>query len=530
MNSGCLALILHAHLPWVRHPEHERFLEESWFYEALSECYLPLLRVLGGWATDKVQARITLSVSPTLAAMLADPLLRERFQRRLEAQVELAEQEVFRTRWLGLLNAAAEFHAERFRWLHGFYTGLHGDVLGALRSLADTGVVELMTCSATHALLPFLAEQPGSLRAQAQLAQTEFTRWAGRPSQGFWLPECSYNPAVEPALKAAGFRWFVVETHGLHHATPRPSAGHLAPAITPQGLGVIARDPESARQVWSREIGYPGDFAYRDFYRDIGFELDLDYVEPCLPSPGLRGLTGFKYSRITGPTDAKEPYDRAAALERTREHARHFVESRPRQLEQATGTTPLLLTAPYDAELFGHWWFEGPEFLDQVGRIAAANGLKMVTPSEFFSQQPDQPVVQPAASSWGEHGYWRLWLNEGNAWIQGHLRPADRRMTEMVEATAALDTAAQRLLKEAARELLLAQASDWPFILRTGTSPEYARQRVIRHLERFWKLERHWREDTGPDQSNSAEDLFPTLDPAWWNTERKLQAPTSKLQ
>jgi 1,4-alpha-glucan branching enzyme len=520
VNRPSLALILHAHLPWVRHPEHERFLEESWFYEAMAECYLPLLRVLGGWVRDRVPARITVSVSPTLGAMLEDPLLRGRFRRWLEARLELAEQETFRTRWLGPVNAVAQFYHARFGWMLGLWDEIGGDVLKALRALADAGVLEPMTCAGTHGLLPFLVDQPGSLHAQTALAQAEFRRWFGRASTGLWLPECSYAPGIEHSVREAGFRWLVVETHGLHHASPVPPALHLAPAVTPEGLAVVARDPESARQVWSRDTGYPGDPVYRDFYHDIGFELDADYVDACLPAPGIRGFTGIKYSRITGPTDAKEPYDRATALERVRVHAEHFVESRLVQLAEAAKhhEIPLLVTAPYDAELFGHWWFEGPEFIDAVGRIAAVRGLDLVTPTQFLAEHPQQALTHPAASSWGEHGYWRLWLNEGNAWVRGHLRPADRRMSEMVAATSESESARWELLKHAGRELLLAQASDWPFILRTGTSPDYARQRIVHHLETFWKLETLWRvggeQEAGRLVTDAA--LFPTLDPSWW--------------
>ncbi len=523
MDRPSLALILHAHLPWVRHPEHERFLEESWFYESVAECYLPLLRVLGGWARDRVPGRITLSVSPTLGAMWDDSLLRQRFRRWLEARVELGEQETFRTRWLGPLNAVALFHRDRFRALLEFWDAIHGDLSAAWRDLATAGVVELMPCAGTHGLLPFLVDQPGSLRAQCALAQAEHRRRFGQTATGLWLPECSYRREIEPMVRAAGFRWFVLETHGLHHAEPVPRHAHWAPVLTPQGLAAFARDPASARQVWSRETGYPGDPCYRDFYQDLGFELDADYVEPCLPAPGIRGFTGFKYRRITGPTDDKEPYDRNAALERVRVHAAHFVEARLADLGKAAQGQEgaLVTTAPYDAELFGHWWFEGPEFIDAVGRIAAEKGLELVTPSAFLAEHPRQALAQPAASSWGEHGYWRLWLNEGNAWIQSHLRPADRRMAEMVAATDEHDTTRWALLKTAGRELLLAQASDWPFILRTGTSPDYARRRVVRHLENFWKLADVWRDGGGaqPSLPDETPDLFPTLDPAWWRPQ-----------
>ena len=490
---GNLAFILHAHLPWVRQSAHTRYLEESWLHEAIAECYLPLLHVLRGWARDGVPARITVSLSPTLVAMLDDPLLRGRFARRLEEMEALGEQERFRTGWLGEFKEAAEFHADRVEQLAGLYREIRGDIAGAFADLAKAGVVELITTSATHALLPFLLDQPGSLRAQIVTGVNAFRGRFGFKPAGFWVPECAYAPALETALKAGGVRWFVLETHGLNAAEPRPPFSPLTPALTPSGLGVMARDPESAHQVWSRQGGYPGDPAYREFYRDVGFDLDLDYVEPCLPAPKVRGFTGFKYHRVTGATNEKQPYRRVEALAKVQGHAEHFIASRLQQLDAArqAGCPAPLVTAPYDAELFGHWWFEGPEFLDAVARTAMRDGrLKLVTPTDHLQTGPELPVVQPAASSWGEGGDWRLWLNSSNAWIQEELLAADRAMSRIVATCVAADELVERALRQMTRELLLAQASDWPFMQRTGTNSDFARSQVELRLARFRLLER----------------------------------------
>lgn len=490
---GNVAFILHAHLPWVRQSVHARYLEESWLHEAIAECYLPLLMVLRGWVRDSVPARITVSLSPTLVAMFDDPLLRERFVKRLEEMEALGEQERFRTGWLGEFKEAAEFHADRVEQLGKLYREIGGDIAGAFADLAKAGVVELITTSATHALLPFLLDQPGSLRAQIVTGINSFRRRFGFKPAGFWVPECAFAPSLEPALKAGGVRWFVVETHGLNAAEPRPPFSPLTPALTPSGLGVLARDPESAQQVWSRDVGYPGDPAYREFYRDLGFDLDLEYVEPCLPAPKVRGFTGFKYHCVTGGTNEKQPYRRAEAMAAVQRHAEHFVSSRLHQLDAArqAGCQDPLITAPYDAELFGHWWFEGPEFLDAVARTAAKEGrLKLVTPTDHLQTVAELPVVQPAASSWGEGGDWRLWLNSSNAWIQEELLKADRTMTRVVATCVAADELVERALRQMARELLLAQASDWPFMLRTGTNRDFARGQVEMRLTRFMTLEK----------------------------------------
>ena len=270
-------------------------------------------------------------------------------------------------------------------------------------------------------------------------------------------------------MQEANIRWFIIDTHGVLHARPRPRYGVFAPIFTPNGIAAFGRDLDSAKQVWSKHEGYPGDVRYRDFYRDIGFDLDFDYVKPHLPSPDHRGFTGIKYYRITGGAGEKEVYDRNAALLAAAEHAGHFLNARLGQIEHLCGIMdrPPLVLSPYDAELFGHWWYEGPEFLDYFVRKAYYDQktFTLITPEEYLRRHPTQQVATPSASSWGEEGYWRVWLNETNEWI--YPAPASRAGTDdgagrKIPARCRPDRA--RALKQAARELLLAQASDWPFI------------------------------------------------------------------
>ncbi len=472
---GFLALVLHAHLPFVRHPETPRFLEESWLYEAVAESYLPLLQVLEGWHRDLVPARITLTVTPTLASMLADPLLQERCAQHLDGLVQLADKETHRTRWDPGCQPLANFYLQRFRDLRDFYAARNRDLLGAFRLCQDRGQVEIITCAATHALLPLLANHPPSLRAQILTARDHHRQWFGTDPRGIWLPECAYAEGVEQVLQEANIRWFILDAHGVLHATPRPRYGVFAPLFTPNGVAAFGRDLESAKQVWSRQEGYPGDHRYRDFYRDIGFDLDLDYVAPYVPSPEHRGFTGIKYHAISGDNHDKQIYDRASALRVADEHAGHFLHARVSQIQELAGfmDRPPLIVAPYDAELFGHWWYEGPEFLDWFVRKACYDQqeFSLTTPDAYLRAHPTQQVARPSASSWGEEGYWRAWLNEANEWIYPHLQIAQERMTELARHNPAPDPLRERALNQAARELMLAQSSDWPFILRTGTSP-----------------------------------------------------------
>jgi 1,4-alpha-glucan branching enzyme len=358
------------------------------------------------------------------------------------------------------------------------------------------------------------------VRAQLFTAVEHYRACFGCSPRGIWLPECAYAPELEPLLKQAGLRWFALENHGVLNGTPRPRHATYRPVLTPNGLAAFGRDPESARQVWSRTEGYPGDPRYRDFYRDIGYDLDLDYIEPWLPCPGQRGFTGVKYHRITGPAADKQLYDRTAAMSAVAEHATHFLQARiaqVRHIESLLGQPPLILM-PYDAELFGHWWFEGVEFLDRFARESCrGRDLAFVTPDAHLAEHATHQVISPAASSWGEHGFFEVWLNESNDWILPLLREAQERMTAVARRFASAEGLQQQALRQAVRELLLAQASDWPFILRTGTSPNYARQRVHTHLNRFNALHDQLLARAVDEarllEWETEDNLFPAIDP-----------------
>ena len=491
--QGYLSLLLHAHLPFVRHPEHPRFLEENWLFEAITECYIPLIEKIEGWIEDKMDVPLTFTLTPPVCAMLLDPLLQARYTAYLEGLIELADKETHRTYWDRSLSPLADFYHKRFLKVQEIWLRHGKNLIMAFRQFQDGGKIEIITCAATHALLPLMESYPESVRAQILVGRDHYKSCFGRDPRGIWLPECAYVVGVENVLQQANIRWFVSETHGLLFSRPQPRYGTFAPVYTPNGVAVFGRDHESAKQVWSRNEGYPGSPEYRDFYRDIAFDVDLDYVKPYLPAAPQRSFTGLKYYRITGGHDDKAVYNRKLALETAALHAQHFLDARIDQLTKAASAMedrrPQIL-APYDAELFGHWWYEGPEFLDFFMRkvFYDQDTIKLITPTAFLEEHQTHQVVRPVSSSWGEEGYWKVWLNETNDWIYPHLNVAQERMTDLARRFPHATGIQERALKQAGRELLLAQASDWPFILKTGTSPEYAKRRVKDHLLRFIAL------------------------------------------
>jgi len=521
-SRGYLCLVLHAHLPFVRHPEHATFLEEDWLYEAVTECYLPLLARLHGLVQEGVRFRLALSVSPTLAAMLSDPLLCSRYEQRGDRLRRLAEQELERTRGTPFAPAASALHGH-LATVHRFWDRWNGDVLSALRRLEEVGCLEILTSTATHGFLPLMCTEEAR-RAQVHTGVEAHERMFGRRPGGIWLAECGYGPGVDRLLAEAHLDYFFCESAAVLYAHPRPRFGVFAPVATPAGPLAFARDPECGRQVWSSTQGYPGDHDYREYYRDLGFDASYDYIRPFLHADGVRRHLGFKYFRVTGthiPLHLKRPYDPAVAAERAIEHARHFVGRQRERVGaiEALITRPPVLTAPYDAELFGHWWFEGPAFLEAVIREIARDpvALRMVTPKDLVAGANDLDGVELNPSSWGREGSNKVWLNGSNAWMYRHLHRMERRMAALAAAHPQADRRTRRILDQAARELLLAQSSDWAFIITNRTAVSYAIRRFQSHVERFTRLDdmatgqcrmdAEWLEEI-----ESRDSLFPGMD------------------
>jgi len=525
MSRGYFALVLHAHLPFVRHPEYEDFLEEDWFFEAITETYIPLLHVFEGLLRDGVHFRVTMSMSPTLLAMLTDPLLQQRYVHHMHRLCELAEREVHRTRHEPEFQVLARMYLDHFRdCLRTFEDRWGRDLVRAFRAVQDSGALEILTCGATHGFLPLMETLPEAARAQILVAANDYERHFGRRPRGIWLPECGYAPGIESALKEAGIRFFIVDAHGILFASPRPKYATFAPLYCPNGVAAFGRDVESSKQVWSAQEGYPGDYAYREFYRDVGFDLDLEYIRPYIHSGDIRINTGIKYYAITGQTPHKAPYRRDVALDTAARHAGNFMFNRERQIEHlhgVLGRKPIVVS-PYDAELFGHWWFEGPQFIDYLFRKMHwdQSVVEPITPWEYLERHPRNQVAQPSLSSWGYKGYAEYWLEGSNDWIYRHLDHAARTMIDLATAHRGSNGAVQRTLNQAGRELLLAQASDWAFIMKTGTTVPYAVRRTKEHLQRFDALARMVRESridaAAVADMEQRDNLLPAIDFRAW--------------
>ncbi|WP_248929962.1 1,4-alpha-glucan branching protein domain-containing protein [Paenibacillus hamazuiensis] len=502
--KGYLALVLHAHLPYIRHFDRDDYMEERWFYEAMTETYLPLIEAFDRLIDDKVDFRITISMTPTLLALCTDPLMQERYMNHLHKLIELADKETVRLAKDKQLLPLARMYAERFRKLQQIFMGCGRNIVNKFRYYQEQGFVEILTSAATHGFLPLMKTEE-AIRAQIAAAVDDYVRHFGRKPKGIWLPECGYTLGVDRILKQLGIDFFIADTTAVTYATPYPNRELYAPLMTPYGVSAFPRDPESSRQVWSSQDGYPGDFNYREYYRDIGWDLgwndlkEWEHIRPYVLPTHERVNTGIKYYRITGKGSHREPYNPEWAREKAAEHAGNFMWGREKQAEhwQRHLDRRPIIVSPYDAELFGHWWYEGPIFIEMLCRkiFFDQDQIKMITPSEYLKEYPVADTGMLNESSWGRNSSAEVWLQGNNDWIYRHLHEAEKRMirlatdNEHLESTAHMSAAQlKRALNQAARELMLAQSSDWAFIMDSQTVVDYACRRTKDHLGCFRRL------------------------------------------
>jgi 1,4-alpha-glucan branching enzyme len=495
-----ISILLNVHLPFVSPPGRSQPPEEQWFFESLSETCLPLLEVFDRLDADHVPFRAALSFSPTLCNMLEDPALRDRYLDYTDRQIEFGRREIERASGDPALEALARFYYDRAVDRRVLFTERYGgNILGVFHHYQKKGRLELLTTAATYAFLPFYGSSPEALQAQFEVALTSHRHCFGRVPQGFWLPELGWSGELEGCLRAYNFAYTVVEPHALFSGDSTPRRGTFFPVKTPGGIYILGRDFYAGEDL--ARMARHG--LYRDNGKDAGYELSADLVRPFLDSRGGRGRTGFKYWAAGEPApspgegeeagqrrDGKVPYDPRKAGDQAARHAREFLEARIARLARAEERLqgPALSLCAWDADRFGRRWYEGPEFIERLFREGARRPeVQFMTPSEFLFKQdiPSFQTLTPGFSSRGLNGYGEPWLDASNDWMYRHLIRSQERMIELAERFPDDSGLKERALNQAAREVLLAQASDWAKMLSGQESPDYARAQVEMSLRNF---------------------------------------------
>lgn len=532
-------LALHSHLPYVLN--HGRWPHGSdWLCEAALDTYLPLLERVEELAAEGTPAPLTIGLTPVLANQLVSPTFAREmeafFTQRLTACDE-APASLATSGDQGLL-PLVDFWRSRLTRLQALFRRIDRDVVSAFRRLQEQGRLEIIGSAATHGYLPLLARDE-SIRLQLAVGREEHRRLFGVTPTGCWLPECAYRPrsknrrGIEEHLADAGFRYFFTDAHLAHAGSPLGAYGdiplgaerfdaerHDDPSKTGRrtkavqspyrayrvsraarrSVAALVRDPRSSMQIWSRHQGYPGDESYLEFHK-------------------IRWPGGLKLWRVSGANldlGAKRPYEPRVALERAAGHASHFVHLLESIAQEQRGDDQSVIVAPFDTELFGHWWFEGTDFLAATYRELRGRGVRAVTASHHLEAHPASTGLQLAEGSWGANGDHSMWLNDRTAWTWKRLALLEEAFWDAAPPALA-SPAARPVLAQAARELLLAQASDWQFIISTGAVVDYAERRFTLHCddaERLIKALAGGELEAGgrlADELARRDDLFPNV-------------------
>ncbi|HEY6414246.1 MAG TPA: 1,4-alpha-glucan branching protein domain-containing protein [Edaphobacter sp.] len=565
--TGFLTFTLHAHLPYVvNHGTWPHGME--WLHEAAAETYLPMLRVLKNLERDNIRFNCNLNLSPILLEQLSHPVFIAEFPHYLMRKIVAArEDEAY------FIQSGEDHLAETARFWHRFFSqaldefnALDGNIIKAFRHFNDIGLIEIITCGATHGYMPLLGTDE-SVRAQVRTAVSTHIRHIGKHPKGIWAPECGYRPAgfwnypvpfadgsptppgfdrigVEQALSESDIDFFFVDTHLVEESERIPSPYELLKGSVPRdpkteqmthgphrslyqpyyvdgpydkryATTIFPRDPKTGVQVWSGESGYPGDGVYLDFHKK-------------------RWPGGHRYWRVTGSKvdmGDKQPYYPQEAAARTRDHASNYIHLVYEALKSGfNDEIPPILCSPFDAELFGHWWFEGPLWLEAIARILHDydTGIQLISGSEYLDRYPRAGFISMHEGSWGAEGNNHVWMNPDTSWTYTHIYPAELYTRDVCTAghwrSSALGT---RIMQQLCRELLLLESSDWQFLITTGAARDYAEIRFLTHRDQFNEIKAIWQtfESTGAltiaQEARLAEierrdNVFPDIDPSLW--------------
>lgn len=486
MQSGYFSIVLHAHLPFVRHRIAGK-LEERWFFEAISESYIPLIWMLEELDQDK---KLTISFSGSVMELLSDSLMQRRYLQDLTKLHVLLEKEAKRPGNAKEELELIDFYKERLEKIEHTYLKYEQNLLNAFRRFHEEGKITCICSSTTHAILPFLQTEEG-IRAQIVHGIKAFTKHFGVRPRGFWLPECAFSPGIDRILFEEGIRYTFIDELGVKNAAaPTTLQNPNRPCYSPYGLMLFPRNTKLSNQVWSSTYGYPGDFHYREFYRDLAFEREWEYIQPFMHPEGIRYDTGLKYHRITGKTEEKQFYIRENALKKAKEHSHHFLKQIQKELKEHPSHLPAIITTPFDAELFGHWWFEGPDWLTSLLSFNEPN-FAFFTPEQYLENYAQHlETVNVSFHSWGRNGYGEVWLNEKNSWIYPKLHEMEKDLVHLVTTYKGNGKNIDRCLRQMVREWFLGVSSDWSFIINEQSATQYAVARIEEHIKRFANLKK----------------------------------------
>jgi len=499
-----VSFLLHGHLPFVYHPEKNKFLEEDWFNEAMTEVYIPLVIMLHELKDKNIKNSFTISLSPTLLSMMSNELLIKKFTSYLDQRIIFLENEVNNYIQFDQSNSNLKSSYNLLNFYKNisdkFINKYQKNIINEFRILRNKNIIEIITTSITHTFSPNFQPYPHYLKLQISSAISDFNSYFGFKPDGFWLPECGYFEGLEQILLENKIKYTIIEAHGILMGDTLPINGVYSPVFSDNGFAFFPRDIDSAKNVWSRQEGYPASVEYRDFHKDIGTEWsDNSRVKKMLhkniDNEYIKSFTGIKYWAIGEDSNGnKKSYNPFFAKEMTKIHANDFLDKREtinKKISKSMNKPPLF-TAPYDMELFGHWWFEGIDFLKNIAVEAdKRKNISLTTFSSYLKEYNNHQVINPQYSTWGQNGFSQVWNNENNnrLIIDSHeiLDKYEKIIFDIKSKNIENNSNEKKALVMLTKILFLLTSSDWPFLINSGIAA-YPTKRFYIHKEDFEKL------------------------------------------
>ncbi len=549
MTVGSFVFMLHSHLPYYRKAGMWPFGEEN-LYECMSETYVPLLNAISElYEEEGIKAKLTVGITPILAEQLNDEHLKNGFVEYLDSRIAAVSKDLERypdpkVEHSQHLKYLAKYYFDWFNHIKdSFVNKYNKDLISAFKKYQDLGCIEITTSGATHGFSPLLATD-SNLNAQFKVGSDTTKRLFGKKAKGCWLPECAYRqgyeftgkdgkkkwrPAIEVTLQNNDIEYFFTESHVIEGGNsvgnrrvvgiygnieyiPLPAREetgydtYSAYWLPDAQVAVMGRNDRAGFQVWSAADGYPGDGCYREFHKKDD-------------------KSGMNYWRITSPkTDLgdKMLYDPVLAMNQVNSNSDHYttlIYDLLKNYKSQKGKEGLIMVS-FDTELYGHWWFEGIEFIKQV--VRKINNfipeIERLTAGEYLEKHPPVDTIQIPESSWGQGGHFYVWLNHLTEWMWPIIHGCEKRIIDIVSKYEKIpeDKLLHRALNQLARENLLLQSSDWPFLITTWQAKDYATERFQEHVARFEKIadmiEENRIDDLELQKIESIDNCFPVID------------------
>ncbi|MBN1288708.1 MAG: glycoside hydrolase family 57 protein [Actinobacteria bacterium] len=489
MLKGYFSFVLHTHMPYVR--KNGKFpVGEDWLYQVLSDTYIPLLGTLAELEHEGIRSCMAVTLTPVLCEQLRDPYVREQTTEYFKTMIKHTEEDIkeFSRDNDRLRLELAKSYLDDFRRRLKAYAAIDGDILGAFRYFEKSGMIETIGSCATHAFLPAQKHRQ-DITSQVLIGLHSHRENLGTNPKGFWLPECGYRDGIEDILDTEGIDYLIVDPSALPHV-----AGNFPCYIGGSNITALKRNKNTHLNVWSPSVGYPGDGNY------------LDSVK-------RHHNSGLYYWKVTGrgvSIEDKELYVPNNALARAFDHCGHFIKNIQEELDKdlSPKTVPggdlkpsefremkmaekhdihPLVLASYDTELFGHAWREGVYWIEITLRsLAASESIRLALPHQYLESNPPADSCRPLGTTWGENNDDSTWVNPETSWIWENLEKAQERFSTVSRKhTGPEEENSRQALEQAARELLLLESSDWPFMVAKDRAKKYATERFNNHLERF---------------------------------------------